>query len=158
MKSLTIILISFLFSFSSALDIKAQTQTGQQFQSIKLEVEAIFQEMLISAEKLDYDKLSSGVDDSRNAGFIVNGKYYSRYSLLIDDLKLSAQGIGKQDISIKEKKTTVLSDKIVLMTVSGVSKATLPDSREITARFNWSFVFEKISNNWKVIYSHQSTT
>jgi hypothetical protein len=71
-------------------------------------------------------------------------------------MKLNAQGVGQQDISIKEKKITVLSNKIVLMTVSGVSMANLPDGREITVNFQWSFVFEKINNSWKVIHSHQS--
>lgn len=156
MKRLFIILISVLLSFGLSLPAGAQSLTEQKAGLIKNEVDAIFQEMLISAEKLDYDNLSSGVNDTRKAGFIVNGKYYSRYSLLIDDLKLSGQGIDKQDISIKEKNITVLSDKIVLMTVSGVSKATLPDSRIITASFNWSFVFEKVDNSWKVIHSHQS--
>lgn len=156
MKRLIIVLISFLLSYGLTFHIAAQSLTEQQAGLIKNEVDAIFDEMLISAEKLDYDELSSGVDDTYRAGFIINGKYYSQYSLLIDDLKLSAQGVGQQDISIKEKKITVLSDKIVLITVSGVSKATLPDSREITANFNWSFVFEK-NNRWKVIHSHQSS-
>lgn len=118
----------------------------------------MFQKMLVLAEKLEFNKLSSGVNDTREAGFITNEKYYARYSSLIEDVKTNAQGISKQDISIKEKKITVLSDKIVLMTASGVAKAKLDDGREIAADFHWSFVYEKIDNDWKVIYSHQSTT
>ena len=157
MKKVIIILISFLLSFAFTIHLEAQSLTEQQAKLLKNEVDAIFQEMLISAEKLDYDKLSTGVDDKHRAGFITNGKYYSQYSLLIDEMKLNAQGVGQQDISIKEKKITVLSDKIVLMTVSGVSMADLPDGREITVNFHWSIVFEKIKNSWKVIHSHQSS-
>jgi hypothetical protein len=58
MKKVTIILISFLLSFGFAIHIEAQSLTEQQAKLLKNEVDAIFQEMLISAEKLDYDKLS----------------------------------------------------------------------------------------------------
>lgn len=71
-------------------------------------------------------------------------------------MKLSSQGVNKQDISIKDQKVTVLSDKIALLTVSGVSKANLTDGRVFSSNFHWSFVYEKIANNWKVIHSHQS--
>ena len=158
MKNFLIILIFFLQVSILAIPAEAQSLTGQKAESIKNEVEALFKEMLINAEKLDYSKLSMGVDDKHSAGFIVNGKYYSKYSSVIDDMESGAQGISRQDISIKEKKTTVLSDQIVLMTVSGTSRATLNDDQEIVVNFHWSIVYEKIDNYWKVIHSHQSGT
>jgi hypothetical protein len=156
MKNFLILLIIFLQVSILAIPAEAQSLTGQKAESIKNEVEALFKEMLINAENLDYSKLSMGVDDKHSAGFIVNGKYYSKYSPVIDDMKSGAQGISRQDISIKEKKTTVLSDQIVLMTVSGTSRATLNDNQEIVVNFHWSIVYEKIDKNWKVIHTHQS--
>ena len=158
MKQLIIISISFLLSIGFTEQSKGQTLSKRQTELIKNQVDSIFQEMLVFAEKLDFDELSSGVDDTHGAGFITNGKYYSEYSSLIEDVKLNAQGISQQDISIKEKKITVLSKDIVLMTASGVAKANLNDGRELATDFHWSFVYEKIDNKWKVIYSHQSTT
>lgn len=158
MNKLTIISILFLLSFGFITQTIGQTLSDRQTELIKNQVDSMFQKMLVLAEKLEFNKLSSGVNDTRKAGFITNGKYYARYSSLIEDVKNNAQGISKQDISIKEKKITVLSDKIVLMTASGVAKAKLDDGREIAADFHWSFVYEKIDNDWKVIYSHQSTT
>jgi len=158
MKNILIILIFFLQVSILSIPAEAQSLNGQKAESIKNEVEALFKEMLIYAEKLDYDKLSTGVDDKHSAGFIVNGKYYSKYSYVIDDMKSGAQGISRQDISIKEKKTTVLSDQIVLMTVTGTSRATLNDDQEIVVNFYWSLVYEKIDSYWKVIHTHQSGT
>lgn len=158
MNKLIIISIFFLLSFGSAIQAEGENLSKKQTELIKNQVDSIFQQMLILAENLDYDELNSGVDDTRGAGFIANNKYYSQYASLIEDLKLNAQGVGQQDITIEEKKTTVLSDKIVLMTVFGVSSAILDDGREISANFHWSFVYEKIDGSWKVIYSHQSTT
>ena len=158
MNKLTIISILFLLSFGFITQAEGQTLSNRQTELIKNQVDSMFQKMLVLAEKLEFNKLSSGVNDTREAGFITNGKYYARYSSLIEDVKNNAQGISKQDISIKEKKITVLSDKIVLMTASGVAKAKLDDGREIAADLHWSFVYEKIDNDWKVIYSHQSTT
>jgi hypothetical protein len=158
MKKLIILSVSFLLSFGFITQSVGQTLSKKQTEIIKNQVDSMFQKMLVFAEKLDFDKLSSGVNDKHEAGFISNDKYYTSYSSLIDDVKINARGISKQDILIKEKKITVLSDKIVLMTASGVAKAKIDDGREIAASFHWSFVYEKMDNNWKVIYSHQSTT
>ena len=136
--------------------IKAQKLSPQQKESTIKEVEAAFEVMLGYAEKLDYNKLSSGVDDTRKAGFIINNKYYPEYASLITDLNVNKQGVSKQEITLKEKKTTVLSGKFVLMTVAGVSNAELIDGGTFSANFFWSFVYEKIDGSWKVIHSHQS--
>lgn len=156
MKKIMVISLSFLLSFISLLQSEAQNLTKQQKETIKIEVEDIFKNMLESAEKLDYDQLSLGVVDTHHAGFITNGTYYSQYSSLIDDMKSNAQGLDHQNITIKDQKTTVLSDNIVLMTVTGVSMVELSDSRTITVNFLWSFIYEKIDNKWKVIHLHQS--
>ena len=156
MKNLFFTLILILVSSVLSELAEAQNLTDKKVESIKTEVETFFQEMLNHGERLDYSKLTLGVDDKKSAGFITNGKYYSQYSSLIDDMKLNAQGVDRQDFSIKEKKTTVLSENIVLMTVSGTAKAILTDTREITIGIHWSFVFEKINDSWKVIHSHQS--
>lgn len=157
MKKTSTLIITLFLSFMCLLQAKSQSLTEQQKELIKNEVNEVFTEMLVFAEKLDYDKLSFGVDDKHEAGFITNKKYYSRYASLIDDMKLGARGVSGQEISIKQKKLTVLSDKIVLLTASGLSKAKLDDGRDFTVDFHWSFIFEKIDNKWKVIYSHQSS-
>jgi len=77
---------------------------------------------------------------------------------LAEETESLARGISKQNISFKDKMITVLSDKIALVTTSGVSRAYLDDGRELVVNFQWSFLYEKIDNNWKVIHSHQSTT
>ena len=156
MNNLIIILISFLFSFGIINHLDGQSLSKSQTELYKKQVDSVFQEMLAYAEKLDFDKLSLGVNDKHKVGFISNGKYYADYSTLINDVKLTAKGISHQDISIKDKKITVLSDKVVILTASGLSSAKINDGREIVADFHWSFVYEKTNNNWKVIYSHQS--
>jgi hypothetical protein len=158
MKKLIIISVSLLLSFGFVAQSAGQTLSKKQTELIQNQVDSIFQKMLVLAEKLDFNKLSLGVNDARKAGFVANDKYYANYFSLIEDVKINARGISKQDITIKEKKITVLSDKIVLMTASGVAKAKIDDGREIAANFHWSFVYEKMDNEWKVIYSHQSTT
>lgn len=156
MKTFIITLMLFLFSNLFITPVNAQKLTGGKTESIKNEVETFFREMLVYAEQLDYDKLNSGVDDRYNAGFITNGKYYPQYTSVISDMRENARDVSRQDFSIKEKKISVLSDKIVLMTVAGESAITLSDDRKISVSFHWSFVFEKTGNNWKVIHSHQS--
>jgi hypothetical protein len=158
MNKLIMIFLSFLLTVGSVAKSDGQTLSKKQTEQIKNQVDSVFQEMVVLAEKLDFDKLSPGVDDTHEAGFITNGKYYTRYSDLIDDVKSNAQGISHQDLIIKAKKITVLSDKIVLLTASGVAKARINDGREIAAGFQWSFIYEKLDKHWKVVYSHQSIT
>ena len=104
----------------------------------------------------DFNELSLGVEDKHKAGFISNGNFYADYATLIHEVKLNAKGISHQNINVQQKKITVLSDKMVLMTASGSSMARVTDGREFTSNFHWSFVYEKINSEWKVIYSHQS--
>ena len=136
--------------------VKGQDLSGQQIAAIENHVDSVFQKMLILAEKLDYDGLSTGVDDKYHAGFITNGKYYSDYSSLIDNIKSRAGGVIEQDITINNKKISVLTDKLALLTASGISQVTLTNGNVFDANFQWSFLYEKINGTWKVVYSHQS--
>lgn len=158
MNKLITISIFCLLSFGFTANSIAQSISPNQTELIKKQVDSIFLDMVNSAEKLDFKKLNSGVDDTQKAGFISNGKYYASYSVLAEETKSLAQGISGQNISFNDKKVTVLSDKIVLVTASGVSKVDLDDGRELVVNILWSFLYEKIDSNWKVIYSHQSST
>lgn len=151
-------MVCFFLTFGALVKSEGQNLSRKQTERIKTQVDLAFQKMQDLAEKLDYDALSSGVYDAHEAGFVTNGKYYSRYSDLIEDVKSNARGIDRQVISVKEKNITVLSKKFVLTTVTGIARATLADGREIAADFQWSFVFEKVDGNWKVIQSHQSVS
>ncbi|WP_163707037.1 nuclear transport factor 2 family protein [Mangrovibacterium lignilyticum] len=156
MKKLNFRLILFLLFVALELPAGAQQLSAQQEAVLQSEVNATFTQMLVYAEKLNYEQLNSGVNDSRAAGFITNGNYYAHYDTLIADMKANAQDVDRQDISIKEKKTTVLSDKLALMTVTGTATVYLTDGRVLPVNFHWSFVFEKMGKDWKVIHSHQS--
>lgn len=153
--TVTLALIGFLvLGFNGQL--QGQNLTNQQKSKIEKEVDSTFQRMVKEADNLDYDKISSGVDDKYNAGFIVNNSYFAKYDDLITVLKANFQTGTKQSITIQNKKITVLSDSIALLTASGDSKVELNTGQTFNVKFLWSFVFEKSNNDWKVIQSHQS--
>ena len=153
--TLTFLLICFLtLGFIGSL--KAQNLSGLQKSKIEKEVDAIFGTMVKAAENLDYDTISQGVDDNYHAGFIVNNSYIAKYDSLIQILKANLRSGTKQSIVIQNKKITVLSENIVLLTASGDSNVELPNGQTFNVKFLWSFVFEKINKDWKVIQSHQS--
>lgn len=133
--------------------------TGQNQQKLKIEkqVDSIFHVMITFAENLAYDKLTRGVDDKYNAGFIANGSYFSQYDSLIISMKLKSLGVTKQSITIQKEKITVLSDDVVLLTACGETKIDVNHGNSFFVKFYWSFVYQKIDNNWKVIQSHQSS-
>jgi hypothetical protein len=123
---------------------------------IEKQVDSVFHDMIKAAENLDYDSLSKGVDDKYHAGFIINGNYYVNYDSLIHTFKTQTRVVKRQNITLEKKKITVLSENIVLLTASGHSMVDLTSGNSFAAKFMWSFVYEKINNSWKVIYSHQS--
>ena len=133
--------------------------TGQNQQKLKIEkqIDSSFHVMIKFAESLDYDKLTKGVDDRYNAGFIANGSYFSQYDSLINSIKIKSLGVTKQSITIQKEKITVLSDNIVLLTAYGDTKIDINNGNSFFVKFYWSFVYQKIDNNWKVIQSHQSS-
>jgi hypothetical protein len=76
--TLTISLICFLtFGFNG--QSKGQCLSNLQKSKIEKQVDSIFHTTIKAAEKVDYNKISMGVDDRYNAGFIVNGLYYGRF-------------------------------------------------------------------------------
>ena len=153
--TVTLALIGFLV-LGFNLQLKGQNLTNQQKSEIEKQVNSTFQGMVKVAENLDYDKISTGVDDKYNAGFIVNNSYFEKYDALITVLKANLQTGTKQRITIQNKKITVLSDSIALLTASGDSNVELNSGQSFNVKFLWSFVFEKSNNDWKVIQSHQS--
>lgn len=153
--TVTLALIGFLV-LGFNLQLQGQNLTNQQKSKIEIQVDSTFQGMVKAAENLDYDKISLGVNDKYNAGFMVNNSYFANYDALITVLKANLQTGTKQRITIQNKKITVLSDSIALLTASGDSKVELNTGQSFNVKFFWSFVFEKSNNDWKVIQSHQS--
>lgn len=154
-KAYSLFLLSFLLVGFTQF-VVAQELSVQQQETIKKQVDAVFSEMVSLAEKFNYDKLTNGVDDHQQAGFIVNNHYYADYASLAEVVKAGAQGVSHQSISFSNKKITVLSDQIALLTTSGITEATLSDGRQFKVNFYWSFVYQKFGDQWKVIHSHQS--
>jgi hypothetical protein len=153
--TLTVSLICFL-TFGCNGQSNGQSLTKLQKSMIEKQVDSVFRTMVKAAENVDYDKLTMGVDDRYNAGFIVNSSYFAKYDSLITILKANSRSGTKQSISIQNKKITVLSESIVLLTASGVSYVELGTGQSFNVKFLWSLVYEKFNNDWKVIQSHQS--
>lgn len=155
-KKLTFILIcSFFFGIiklSTGQNISTQQKTR-----IQQQVDSVFRQNIKAAERLDYDQLTLSVDDKYKAGFITNGTYYAQYDSLINIAKTSSQGLSKQTITIRKEKITILSERIVLLTAYGDTNIEVNDGNTFSAKFFWTFVYEKTGNVWKVIQSHQSS-
>ena len=131
-------------------------QTKVNIFTAEHEIDSIFSDMVKAAERLDANSLASSVDDRYHAGFISNNIYYSDINNLIEAFKYNSQKIESQHIVIDKKKITVLQESIAILTATGKTNVKTLDGSTFTAPFFWSFVFEKIGDNWKVIHSHQS--
>ena len=137
------------------LKIQGQNISLLQIDRNEKQVDSVFHSMITAAENLDYTVLTRGVDDKYHAGFITNGTYYTNFDTLVSKLWTRLQGVKKQHITVEMQKITELSE-IVLHTASGNLMVDLTSGNSFAAKFMWSFVYEKINNSCKVIYSHPS--
>jgi hypothetical protein len=144
----------FLLGFKQA-SIAQELKTLQKLR-IEKQVDSVFQLSIKAAENLDYDKLSNGVDDRYKAGFISNNSFYASYDSLVNLARTRARGLVKQTISISQEKVTALTENIALVTASGDAKVEVYGGNEFAIKFNWTFVYARINNGWKVVQSHQS--
>ncbi len=156
MKKICTLLFMIIFAFAFTNARSSQKISPKKINKIKPEIDSIFQVMVSYAEKLYYDSLQFGVDDTRHAGFIIDNTYYSTYDSMISSITSNIGSAKSQQITIEKKIITVLSNRLALLTTTGQSTLTLYSDTSFTYNFYWSFVYEKINGNWKVIHSHQS--
>ncbi|MDR3058121.1 MAG: nuclear transport factor 2 family protein [Prevotella sp.] len=148
---LTSILITFLFV---SLNGYSQELTSEQKEKIISEISTVFEKSIIAAENLDGKLLADCVDDSLQAGFIINGDYFRSFTEVMADFDKKAVGCMSQKMDIINKKITVLGEKTALLTASGNYSLYLEDGRTLTGKFAYSLVYSKLSGNWKIIHSH----
>jgi hypothetical protein len=141
-----------LYNISNGQTVAFKSNLG-----VEKEIDAAFLKSIKAAESLDVPKLINDVDDSQHAGFIANANFYSEFDELANILKSREPGSVKQTITVQKKKITVLAENIALVTASGVSQIEINGGNPFSLNFFWTFVYEKINNEWKVIQSHQSS-
>jgi hypothetical protein len=156
MKTIIILSLICLFLFGLTGLLRCQELSIQKKSRIEKQVDSVFQLSIKAAENLDYDKLSQGVDDRYKAGFISNNSFYTSYDSLVNLARTRARGLVKQTISISQEKVTALTENIALVTASGDAKVEIYGGNEFAVKFNWTFVYARINNSWKVVQSHQS--
>ena len=136
---------------------KGQTVPFKSNPGIEKEIDAAFLNSIKAAESFDVPKLINDVYDSHRAGFIFNGNYFDDFDDIANILKSREPGSVKQVIIVMKKKITVLAENIALVTASGVASVEVNGGNPFNSNFFWTFVYEKINNEWKVIQSHQSS-
>lgn len=138
------------------IDSKSQELTSVQKNKISSEINALFEKSIKAGENLDVSAIIGNVNDTLKTGFIDNGFYFSTFNEVMNGFNEGVKGCKSQKMEIINKKLTIFSDKIVLLTASGNYSATLDDGRILNGKFAWTFVYSKINDTWKVIHSHMS--
>ena len=149
-------LILFLLLISYSFIIRAQKITEKQKKEITIELQSTFQKNISAAENLDIQELNQAVDDRYKAGFITNGNYFPTFDSLMMGFRQNIRGINGQKINLHKKNITVLAADMALISAVGKSDIYLNSGEMFSVAIAWTFIYKKINNNWKVIYSHQS--
>jgi hypothetical protein len=130
--------------------------TKEEKAKIINEINTLFENSIKAGEILDIKGITENVDDTLKSGFIDNGIYFSSFEDVMSMFKNRINGLASQKMLIEDKRITILSSNIVLLTTSGNNEAKLSDGRIIKVKFAWSFVYTKINNEWKIIHTHMS--
>ena len=153
-KTLSYLFFTLIASFCISLNGYSQELTTEQKEKITSEITTVFEKSIKAAESLDAKLLADCVDDSLQAGFIINGRYFKSFSEVIEDLNENIKGCEYQNLNLANKKITILADNAALLTVSGNYLLALEDGRDLTGKFTWTLVYSKVNGIWKIIHSH----
>lgn len=153
MKRIVLCLLSGLVI---AVSVNAQALSEEETKMILNEVDAAFREGQKAGENLDADRLSERIDDSLNAGHIVNGVFFSSFDPIMQRVTSNMQGLNSLQYVINDKRITVLSKDAAILAVSGNTNAESDSGEKFSAAFAWTFIYRKVGDQWKVIHSHQS--
>ncbi len=132
----------------------SQGLTTEQKEKITSEITTLFEKSVRAAESFDTKMLADNVDDSLQAGFIINGHFFRSFDQVMVDFKEKIKGCKSQKMNVSNKKITVLGDNAALLTASGGYSIALEDGRTLTGSFAWTLVYSKVNGNWKIIHSH----
>ena len=156
MKKLTVVSVLCIIMFLAVNTVHAQKISEKQRIKIENELEIVFDEALKTGENLDADKLIISVDDKYKAGHLVNGVYYSSFDSVMTVFKSGTKNLERQEYDIHKKKITVLTKNLAIISASGNATIYIYSGGSFNAAFVWTFVYEKIGDEWKVIHSHRS--
>lgn len=134
----------------------AQDLSNDLITKIENEIAQRFDISIKAGEKLDITGISENIDDTLKTGFIDNGFYFKTFEELMIGFNAGIKGLESQEMNVKTKKITVLSEKEALLTAHGSYSAKVVDGRLLTGKFAWTFVYSKMNGNWKVIHTHMS--
>ena len=148
-----LIVVTYLWICSN---VYAEGLTSSQKEKISSEISMLFEKSIKAGESFDIDGITGNVNDTLKAGFIDNGLFFNAFDELMTGFKEGIKGFRSQKMNITNKRITILSDNVVLVTASGNYTVTLEDGRTLSGRFAWTFVYSKINDKWKVIHSHMS--
>lgn len=152
--------LSYLFSvlitfFCFSLNGYSKDLTTKQQEKITSEITTVFEKSIKAAEGLDAKLLADCVNDSLQAGFINNGRFFRLFNEVMEDFEEKAIGCKSQKLNIVNKKITVLGENAALLTTSGNYTLDLEDGRTLTGEFAWTIVYSKMRGSWKIIHLHQ---
>ena len=154
MKTLSFLFFVLFTSFGISFNAYSQELTAEQKEKIVSEITMAFERSIKAAESLDGKLLADCVDDSSQAGFIVNGNFFRSFSEVMADFEKNAIGCKAQKINVINKKITALGENNALLTASGDYSLDLEDGRTLTGKFAYTIVYSKVNGNWKIIHSN----
>ncbi|HPG38307.1 MAG TPA: nuclear transport factor 2 family protein [bacterium] len=156
MKTKIIIMLAMVFALGNTQQVAAQMTPHEQ-ETAKTEITKVVNRIFQSLESMDVESLFQPYSDSLKFNlFTTDGSMVN--------LQMAKYGHAEWFKSFSSMKITTTKEEfrflpgnIVICSWQGKFNMTLKDGKQLKIdKFGVTFIFEKIDNNWKVIYQHSS--
>ncbi len=129
--------------------------TLEQVQSVKLEVQALLDTFITSAQKLETTAMEQYLGDDPQLRFYIQGKAYRKAELISLFKELYAP-LESQKLQVIEQKITVLSPEAAVWTAIASSLQTKKDGGVGALNLTETWLWQKLEDKWVVTHYHES--
>ncbi len=154
-KNLFIILVLFLFSGWS--NQEATQMNLQEQETAKKEIREVVNVIFQSLEKMDVEALFQSYSDSADFILIATDGTMADYQVAKKHHAMWFKSLSSLKITPVKDEFKFLADNNVICSWQGKFEMSLKTGGKLKIdNFGITFIFNKIDNQWKVIYQHSS--
>jgi hypothetical protein len=151
-KLIPILIFTFLFFCSPNKQILKESN----FVVIKETVHQKLADMIHAAEEKNAEKIFNDFWDNDQGAVVRDGRIFLTTAEALESYKNGFAGVTKMEYKLKQELIHIISPKVALVTIEGISTVTIKDGRSFETSFCQTIVFELREQEWKAIHAHIS--
>ncbi len=156
MRQVFLCLLVFVTAILVGCSPTERALTGADREIARKAIDENTAEFIAAAEAADAARLYATLRDVHGLGFINNGRIYPPQDSLLNAFEDVFSHIDSQTIEFTDSRVWVISPAAAVSTNLG--HGTTTDSEGIVSNYEfiWTFVYQRLDDDWKIVHSHLS--